>query len=262
MLGPRFYHGLTRKYIAIFGTLFNEIRIGRAATDDQSARELLVPIAYGPSEKFLHRREQDEDHSAPAIVLPRMAFELTSYSYDGERKLNSPAFTIPGVSGLASTTVAPAPYNLEFELSIMTKTLEDGNKIVEQILPYFTPAFTVTAKLIDGVDKKFDLPVVLNAVSRQDSYEGSPEEGRTIVWTLSFTLKGYFFAGKTDRKVIKFAEARLYTRIDGDTVESRVQTWPGLTADGEPTTDPAQAVPYAEVNEDDDWAYIVVIEDE
>lgn len=263
MFGHRFYHQTTRRYVAIFGTLFNDISITRKNNSGVQQQIMKVPLNYGPMQKFLSRTQQDPEFRAPAITLPRMSFQLVSMTYDGERKLaNSTMFTkrVPTSPNGISAQYTPAPYNLEFELNIMTKYEEDGSKILEQILPFFKPEFTVTAKLIDEMDTLTDIPIVLNNVSHEDTYEGSYEERRTLIWTLSFTLKGYFFGPISEKKIIKFVDINVYDDLTANSAVTSVTVQPGLTANGEPTTDITQTIPYTDIEFDDNWAYIVRIE--
>jgi hypothetical protein len=143
----------------------------------------------------------------------------------------------------------------------MAKYSEDATKIVEQILPFFKPEFTVTAKMIDTMDTSLDIPIILNSISSEDTYEGSYDERRAIIWTLQFTLKGYYFGPISNKKIIKFVDVNSYTTLTATTPVMDVQVRPGLTANGQPTTVLANSIPYANVNIDDDWAHIVTIRD-
>lgn len=264
MFGTQFYNQTTRRYVAIFGTLFNDITIDRKDNTDTTIQSMKVPLNYGPMERFLARIGQDPSLNAPAIRLPRMSFEMTSMSFDPERKLTPVTYSVKGITSnntAVKSQYTPAPYDLEFQLNIMVKYAEDGSKIVEQILPFFKPEFTVTAKLIDDMDLLVDIPIVLNSVNVEDTYEGSYEDRRAIIWTLNFTLKGYYYGPVTQRKVIKFANTSLYSAITASDPVSRITVQPGLTANGEPTTNITETVPYSDINIDDDWAYIVQIVD-
>jgi hypothetical protein len=223
-----------------------------------------VPLNYGPMEKFLARIEQDQNLTAPSIRLPRMSFEMVSMVYDPERKLTPATYSVKGISSNDSAVKSqytPAPYDLDFQLNIMVKYYEDGSKIVEQILPFFKPEFTVTARLIDDMDILVDIPIVLNSINVEDTYEGSYEDRRAIIWTLNFTLKGYFYGPIIERKIIKFANTNIYSAITATDPVSRITVQPGLTANGQPTSDINETVPYSDINIDDDWAYIVQIVD-
>jgi hypothetical protein len=248
----------------MFGTLFNDIVIYRRDNQDNLTQSIKVPIAYGPMQKFLAKIEQDPNLTAPAMILPRMSFEITGMTYDGERKLTS-AFrnsaSISGDNGSYKTALSPTPYNLEFELNIMTKYMEDGTKIVEQILPFFKPEFTPSVKLIDDLEYYLDVPIILNSITTEDTYEGSFEERRALIWTLSFTMKGWYFGPTTDKKVIKFATVNTYDSLTANDEFETVTVQPGLTANGEPTTNINETVPYADINGEDDWDYIVTIID-
>lgn len=264
MFGYSYYNQTTRRYVAIFGTLFNDISIGRSDNSGVEKQRFKVPVNYGPAQKFLTKIEQDPNLQAQAITLPRITFELTALTYDGERKLTNRTLVskgIPGTNDKVRTQFTATPYNLEFQLNIMAKYSEDATKIVEQILPFFKPEFTVTAKMIDTMDNLTDIPIVLNSITTEDTYEGAYDERRAIIWTLQFTLKGYYYGPTSDKKIIKFVDANLYSDTLATLPVVSVTVQPGLTANGQPTTVLANSIPYANVNIDDDWAYIVQIED-
>ena len=199
MFNQQFYHGIMRKYIVYFGTLFNDIMITRTDENDATIQELAIPITYGPRQKFIARLDQNPDLDNPtAITLPRLSFEITNVAYDSTRKLptlNRLTKQDTNYSNRLLTTYNPVPYNLEFTLSIYSKNAEDGLKIVEQILPFFTPEFTSTLNIVPELGVLLDVPVVLNAVRMSDTYPGSlPNlDRRYIITTLNFTMKGFFF---------------------------------------------------------------------
>lgn len=217
MLQGEFYHELMRKYVVIFGTMFNNIKIVRDAIGDGTkSQEFIVPISYGPREKFLARLEGDpEVNREVAIQLPRMSFELTSMQYAGNRKLNTINKILNNRSdtnNVARTEVwNPVPYDMFFQLNIMTKTVEDGAKIVEQIIPHFTPDWTVSAKLLDQLpDVALDIPIVLNSVQSTDLYEGDFISRRALMWTLDFTIKGFFFGPIRESKIIRLTRVNFW----------------------------------------------------
>ena len=263
MFGARFYHESTRRYVAMFGTLFNDIVIDRKDNSDTLVQRIKVPISYAPMQKLLARLEQDPGLTAQAITLPRMSFEIVGMTYDGDRKLTSSTRnTVPtSTSNVYRSALTPTPYNLEFQLNIMTKYNEDGTKILEQILPYFRPEFSPSVKLIDDLEYYLDVPIVLNGVTTEDVYEGSFEERRALIWTLNFTMKAWYFGPVQDKKVIKFSKVNLYTDTDSSNNEISVAVQPGMTANGEPTTDANNSISYLNIDEDDNWDYIVTITD-
>lgn len=263
MFGQTFYNQTTRRYVAIFGTLFNNISIQRFDNNDTLVQSMKVPLNYGPMQKFLSKIEQDPDLTAAAITLPRMSFEITSIRYDGARKLSNMIRTkvASDEAHSVNTQFAPSPYDIEFQLNIMVKYAEDGLKIVEQILPYFKPEFTVSAKMMDGSTDVTDIPIVLNNISNEDTYENSYDERRAVIWTLSFTLKGYYYGPVSKRKIIQFANTSIYSSMTATKQAVDLTVQPGLTANGAPTTNIAQTIPYQQIAIDDDWAYIVRIND-
>lgn len=201
-----FYHRLLRKYVAIFGTLFNNLYVTRYTTSGAVKEKIKVPLAYGPKEKFLTRLKSDPTLTKSAqIVLPRLSFEITGITYDAERKQQT---TIklqgPPVSNTSvKTTYLGAPYNIDFEMTLYTRNIEDGTQIAEQIMPYFQPDFTVTATLVPEMSLKKDIPIMLNSLNQTIDYEGGMDTTRLITWNFNFTLKGYFYGPSANTDVIK-----------------------------------------------------------
>ena len=224
MYGNHFYNETTRRYVAVFGTMFNDIEISRK-TGNATTQRMKVPINYAPMQKILARLDQNLQNNAPAITLPRMSFEMTGMTYAPDRKLTSVTKMVraSAADGTMTSMFAPAPYDLEFQLNIMTKYNEDGTKIVEQILPLFKPDCTVSVKLIDELNTYFDIPIVLNSVSQEDTYEGDFESRRALIWTLNFTVKGYFFGPVSTKKQITFVDADIYPTTEVQSGDSRAQ---------------------------------------
>jgi hypothetical protein len=188
MLGNYYYHQIIRKTIVAFGTLFNDIYIKHKNSDDDVISDMRVPLAYGPIQKFLAKIQQQEKLNKPvAITLPRMSFEMTSILYDATRKAGvTQTFKASDGNNLKKVFM-PVPYNIGFELNIMTKLNDDSLQIVEQILPYFQPSFNLTVDLLDSIGEKRDIPIVLDSVSFQDDYEGDFSTRRSLIYTLQFT---------------------------------------------------------------------------
>ena len=204
MFGTYFYHQTSRKMVVAFGSLFNTIEVRRTDSSDAVTEVIKIPLSYGPKDKMLVRISQDPNlNPKVALTVPRMGFELTSMSYDGVRKLNTVGRNVKkGTTGLKKQ-YNPVPYNWDFSLYVFVKNAEDGTQILEQILPFFTPDFTVTMTLISGMTVKMDIPLVLNSVTSEDSYEGDIATRRSIIWTLSFIMKGFLYPSVTDNaKVI------------------------------------------------------------
>ena len=204
MFGTYFYHQTSRKMVVAFGTLFNTIEVRRTNSSDEVTEVVKIPLSYGPKDKMLARITSDPNlSSSVALTVPRMGFELTSMTYDSARKLNTIGRNVAkGTTGLKKQ-YNPVPYNYDFSLFIFVKNAEDGTQILEQILPFFTPEFTITMTLISGMDIKMDIPLVLNDVSSEDTYDGDFATRRSIIWTLNFSMKGYLYPNIEDNaKVI------------------------------------------------------------
>jgi len=199
MLGTYFYHEIMRKTVISFGTVFNNIHVRHQDNTGKDIGELKVPISYGPRQKFLARiQQQPELNKATQITLPRMSFEVSTIDYDASRK-SGITQTFKAQDGKKFKKVfMPVPYNLGFELNIMTKTQDDALQIVEQILPFFQPGFTLTVDLVKSIGEKRDIPLILNNISYQDDYEGNFETRRALIYTLSFTAKTYMFGPIAD----------------------------------------------------------------
>ena len=284
MLGHTYYHQHLRKYVIVFGTLFNDLIVQRKDNAGNIVQDIKTPLAYGPREKALARLQQDPDlNRKVAITLPRMTFQMTSFSYAPERKLNKIHRNVSALSDDKKKLYAaysPVPYDIGFELNIMTKFAEDSTQLLEQILPFFTPEWSVTMTLIPEMGWKQDIPVVLNSVSTSDTYEADFETRRALIHTLNFTMKGYFWGPLRKTGIIK--TANVMTHVDTSTVyanahsgntvvanvnvtdssqpgyyiHSRTTTTPGLLANGSPTSNASVTVGIDLIDEDDDYGYI------
>lgn len=192
-----FYHEILRKTVIAFGSLFNDISIKHTNNSNETVSVIKVPLAYGPTQKFLARLNQSPNLNKPVqITLPRMSFEFTGLTYDSSRKSTTTQyFTAKSAVDGTETKKAylPVPYNMQFELSIMSKLNDDALQIVEQILPYFQPAYTMTVDLVDTINEKRDIPVILENITMQDDYEGDFTTRRVLIYTLRFTAKTYIF---------------------------------------------------------------------
>ena len=209
-----FYNEILRRTIIGFGTLFNSIEI------QQEGSSIRIPLAYGPTQKFLARIEQSPDLNKPmAITLPRMSFEFTGLTYDPSRKVSTTqTFVAKDKDDGTETkkTFMPVPYNMQFELSIFTKLNDDALQIVEQILPYFQPSYNLTIELVDEIREKRDVPIVLESVTMQDDYEGDFSTRRVLYYTLRFTAKTYLFGPtkSASKDIIKRSTVSYVTGTD------------------------------------------------
>ena len=194
MLGTYYYHEIIRKTIVSFGTLFNAISIRHDDSSGNTYSELKVPLAYGPSQKFLARLEQQADLNKPVgITLPRMSFEMNNVSYDSSRKTGVTQTFKASDGNNVKKVFMPVPYNIGFELNILSKLNDDALQIIEQILPYFQPSFNLTVDLVKSIGEKRDIPIVLDSINFQDDYEGDFSTRRALIYTLGFTAKTYLF---------------------------------------------------------------------
>jgi hypothetical protein len=217
MLGQQFYHESMRKVVIAFGSMFNNIHLVRKDNDGAIIQTMKVPLAYGPKDKFLVRLSTDEGlNKAVSVTLPRIGFEINNLTYDPARKLNRVQKfkkVKDNNTNQLDTQYMPVPYNLDFELYILAKQSDDALQIVEQILPYFQPDYTITIKDMSDMGIKKDVPVILNSISYTDDYQGEMQQRRALIYTLSFTTKFYLYGPVTSSSIIKTAQVDQYTDL-------------------------------------------------
>ena len=227
MLGTYYYHEIVRKTIIAFGTLFNDIHIRHQDGAGNDINDLKVPLAYGPSQKFLARLQQQPDLNKPVqITMPRMSFEMTSIQYDSTRKSSLvQTFKTCSDGTKAKKVFMPVPYNIGFELNILSKLNDDSLQILEQILPYFQPHFNLTVDLVESIGEKRDIPIVLESVNFQDDYEGNFDTRRALIHTLRFTAKTYLFGPIADTSdgLIRKVQVDMYTSTDRATARREMR---------------------------------------
>ena len=199
MLGTYFYHEIIRKTVISFGTLFNDVHIRHQDASGKDISEMKVPVSYGPRQKFLARIQQQPDlNKATQISLPRMSFEVNNITYDPSRKTGvTQTFKVKDDKQVKKVFM-PVPYNLGFELNILTKLQDDSLQILEQVLPFFQPGFTLTIDLVNSIGEKRDVPMVLDSINFTDDYEGNFETRRALIYTLNFTAKTFMFGPVAD----------------------------------------------------------------
>jgi len=275
-----FYFSLIRKYVILTGTLFNNIRITRSDAAGNTTSLLKVPITYAPKDKMLARVIQDPgiDRPTATMPLPAISFEMGRMFYDGTRKLN----TIGKIAVRDSTNANkmkyqynPVPYNIEFKVYIYAKNAEDGTKIIEQILPYFTPDWTTTVSLIPEMEVNMDIPITLTNVAYTDTYDGDFKQRRAIIWTLDLVLKGYLFGPVRSSGIIKFvnlnfyipgvADGKLQDAVGETPIAEKVTVQPGLSANGQPInyygapSANTGTIAYNEIEATDDFGFVTQI---
>ena len=250
MFGTHFYNEGLRKLTIAFGQIFNNVIIQNTSSTGAITKRIRVPLAYAPKEKFLVRIEQQANLQSDrevAVTLPRMGFEITGLQYDATRKINKMQKTIRVKSGeegkVRNYNYAPVPYNISFNLYSFTATAENGLQIIEQILPYFQPEYTVTMNVVPELDIKRDVPIILNSVNYEDTYNGEFTQRRAVIYTLGFTAKTYLYGPMSNQKVIKEVKDDLATDMPDASREERIIITPN----------PASA------NADDDFGFTTQI---
>jgi hypothetical protein len=221
-----FYHQCVRKTVVAFGSLFNNLYIGGDRVENPAQR---IPLSYAPKQKWYRRLSESrmEDGSNFSTTLPRMGFALTTWEYDSSRKRTTMSKKVrpPGTAGVeelyplataateAQYRFAEVPYTFTFELYIMPDTMDNGLRIVEQILPYFTPSYTISLNYTN-IDRKVDVPVTLTSVGWEDEYEGNFESGRVMMYTMTFEVQSYVYGPVRDAKFILETQASVHNIDD------------------------------------------------
>jgi len=237
MIGQYFYNESTRNVVVAFGTLFNNIQLSKKDANGNVIQSMKVPLAYGPKQKWLSRLTEDPNLAKKvAVTLPRIGFEISGISYDSSRKQNKIMKVKKVVNGTDKDTLKsgfmPVPYNINFELFVMAKNSDDALQIVEQILPYFQPEYTVTLREVPELEIIRDVPIVLNSISYEDDYEGDFASRRSIIYTLSFTAKYHLYGPVTSTNVIRSVQVDQYADLPVN-APSREQRY---TVEPTPTT--------------------------
>jgi hypothetical protein len=259
---PYFYNGTIRKFIILFGRMFNDIDVIRSSeTLNQNIR---VPIAYGPKEHWLARLRQDPvDTRSVAVQLPRLSFELTGMEADQTRTLNK-MHKMTAVNSDAkklTSQYTPVPYNFNMSLYGMFSNNEDAVQVVEQIIPFFRPEWTASVKLIDELDEYFDVPTIMNDMSIEDSYEADFSSRRAIIYTFNFTMKGYLWGPIRNRGVINRTVVDMVAQDTANPITTevgphkKIVLTPGQYANGYPTTNPSESVAYDTISANSTWDY-------
>lgn len=271
MFGSHYYHGAIRKYIVMFGSMFNDIGIIRYDKQGNRSQAIKVPIAYGPKEKFLARLNQDPALSRQvATQLPRMSFEITDMAYAPTRTVNKmQRNTAVGDQDSMRTKsqFAPVPYDISITLSAMFANNEDAVQVVEQILPYFKPEFTHSMKLVPDMEQHYDIPTVLQGMTIEDTYESDFQTRRAIIYSFNFVVKGYIFGPVSNKGVIKRTIVD-FNVAEGDTLvdvtkgpNKRLTLTPGLLANGSPTSDSSASVAPSSISANSTYGFAFDSED-
>jgi len=218
MIGNYFYNESTRNVVVGFGSIFNNIQLAKKDSSGNVTQTMKVPLAYGPKQKWLSRLREDPNlNKKVAVTLPRIGFEISGLEYDSARKLNKMVKVKKVADGADNTDLKsgfmPVPYNVNFELFIMSKNSDDALQILEQILPYFQPEYTVTLREVPELDIIRDVPVTLTGINYEDDYEGDFASRRAIIYTLSFTAKYYLYGPVTSQKIIRSVQVDQYTDL-------------------------------------------------
>lgn len=256
MLGTYFYHEIIRKTIIGFGTLFNNIYIRHENKLNQIVDETKIGLSYGPQQKFLAKiQEQAELNKSTAINLPRMSFEMVDLSYDPSRKSGITQTFKASDGNDIKKVYMPVPYNIGFELSIFTKLNDDALQIIEQILPFFQPAFSLTVDLVSSIGEKKDVPIVLDSINFQDDYEGDFSTRRALIYTLRFTAKTYLFGPVSESSdgLIKKVQVDISADTNLNTAKREVR----YTA----TPNPIDAGPDDDFGFNENWDFLMDAEE-
>lgn len=264
MLGnPWFYRETTNRLAVAFMSLFKGIWIAKQNADGTIAKSVEVPILYGPRQKWLGRLLGNPDLTkGVGITLPRMGAEMIGLNYAPDRKLSSTNMIRTSANTNIGTVYVPVPVDIGWRLSIMTNTTDDANQIIEQIIPFFTPEWVNRVRLVDendGLD--FNMPVTFTGASMVDNYgDGDMNERRILIWELGFTMQAYMIGPARTSSVIKIAKVDI-TDLNTEGQYANVQVQPGMTANGQPTSNASISVNPLTINVGDNWGYVVEVQE-
>lgn len=263
--GP-FYFDIVRKMVIYFGNCFNDLYITRQDESGNVAQLIKVPISYAQKNKMLLNFDSDpERQRLAAAILPRLSFEMTGLRYDANRQLIKVQRNVtkhPTDADKLRKQYIPVPYDFDFQLTAYVKNVSDGTKIIEQIVPFFTPDWTSTVYLVPEMNETRDIPIVMTGINPSDLFDGTMGERRVITWTMNFTVKGYLFGPIYNKPIIKFANTSLRSGSPGDDMLfGSIVVQPGLTANGTPTSNLAMSVNAHVIEIDDDFGFITTIVD-
>ena len=275
MFGQFHYHSAIRKYIIMFGNMFNDIDVVRFNKAGESTQQIRVPIAYGPKEKYLAKLRSDPDGRREiAMVLPRLSFEIESMLYAPERVLarSNKQVGKGGGNNTLRQTWTPAPYDIDMVLYGMFANNEDAVQVVEQILPYFRPEWTNSVKIVKELNQYVDVPTVLTGMTIEDTYDGDFDTRRAIIYTFQFRIKGYIFGPVTNRGIIRRAYVNQFipssNTATGNVVISttddklqKITLTPGLLANGQPTSNSSASIPINQISANSNYGFAFDRED-
>lgn len=259
-----FYNQTIRRYIIMFGRMFNDIDVVRFDSSNNPIQQIRVPIAYGPKEKFLARLNMDPGlNQTTAIQLPRLAFEMTDMVYAPERGLNkmNKSSSATRYSNTKATQYTPVPYTFNMSLYGMFANNEDAVQVVEQIAPYFRPEWTMSMRLSNSVPDFYDIPTVLNSLTIEDTYEADFQTRRAILYTWFFSIKGYLFGPTKNKGIIKRTVVDIAINKTSDPIgtevgpNKKIVLTPGLLANGSPTSNSSASVALSSITANTDYGY-------
>ena len=240
MFGTYFYHEKIRKCVAIFGRMFNDIYVIRKNSSGGGTSQLKVPLSYAPKRKYIERINENNDlvnDTKVALKLPRMSFEITNFAYDTSRQLTKTSHfnTIGTDNTNRKKFFPPVPYTINFQLNVYSKSQDDALQVVEQIVPYFNPQYTLTIKPFpdDYPDFKEDIPIIIQGLAFQDDFEGAMDTRRTIVYSIDFEMKVSFHGPVNTSSIIRTSKADIYDinagLIDSDNYLETIKITPNPT---------------------------------
>ena len=151
------YNRVIRKIVIGFGNLFDNIKLYRFDSVNETTEQMIVPIVYATKERYVMRLQDDPELDKKVkMTLPRMSFEMAGLNYDSTRKQNTNLKTVKETADGILQQYMPVPYNFDFNLYIYVRNIEDGTQIIEHILPFFTPDYTIKLNLVPemGIVKK------------------------------------------------------------------------------------------------------------
>jgi len=214
------YNRIIRKLVVGFGNLFKDITLVRYNPNLTEAERFIVPLVYATKEMYVRRLEDDPALDKKVqVTLPRMSFEMSGLTYDSSRKQNTNIKQFSKTTNGIVSQYMPVPYNFDFNLYIYVRNIEDGTQIIEHILPYFTPDYTIKLNLVPELGIVKEVPIILNSTTSEIEYEGDKNsETRMIIWTLNFTVKSFVFGQTSSAGLITHSITNILSNITSNDV--------------------------------------------
>lgn len=240
-----------RAYIVLFGSLFSRVTLTREGDP------FIVPISFSPKDKMIQRILTDPDiDKTVALTLPRLGYDLIDITINNSLRLQHRNIYCDKDGNRYQ---APTPVTLTFMLYLLTKNAVDANYVTQQILPFFLP--TLSTRVTIG-PIRYTVPITLQKVSRQDDFEGPVAERRYIEWNFTFEVNAWLPGALIGDATSYITQIEVDAVVEKPRGRTMITIRPGLTSDGQPTSNASASIDRNDIKPEDNYGYIVEVRDE